>query len=269
MCLSHQCDGLAATLAAALAAGKPALDSAQVRQLALQMPGIVDLGAIRENRKAVQTNVNPDVLRRLRQGDRVPIDRKTHVPVIYIPLDRHRFDLALNRPVQLDFDDTSALDTQLAFIEQTAAVAIGRKGDAVVPVEGTEARKTGIGAAFHPREESLEGLIQTAQHILAAGEVCQPDESFGPHLLQLIRLVVVADALPADLPGVAPFLKPGVIQIAGFVELTLEKLNLSSGRVEAVFISKAHLLSFLGLDVFAHHGFTHRADRASVVAAAP
>jgi hypothetical protein len=115
-------------------------------------------------------------------------------------------DLTLDRPVQLDLEETSALDTQLAVIEQAAAIAVGRKGDTVVPPERTEAREAGLLAASYASEECLEGLIQPAEHILAAGEVCQSEQSFGPYLLQLVGLVVVADVLAANFPSVAPFL---------------------------------------------------------------
>ena len=48
--------------------------------------------------------------------------------MVHVPLDRDGLDLTLHRPVQLDLDETSALDTQLAVIEQSAAIAVGRKG---------------------------------------------------------------------------------------------------------------------------------------------
>ena len=163
------------------------------------------------------------------------------------------------RPVQLDFDQTNALDTQLAVIEQSAAIAVGWKSDTVVPPERTEAREARFLAAPYPSEERLEGLIQPAEHILAAGEVGQSDQPFFPHRLQLACLVVVGDALAAHFPGVAPFLKGGVVEVASLMELVLEKQNLGFGRVEVVFVSEAHLVSFLALGVFAHHG--RRANR--------
>src|SRR5215472_2650794 len=267
--LGHQYGGLAAATAAALATGKPALGAAEVCQPALEMSRIVDLPAIRKSDKTVHPDIQADLLGRLRQRDGVPLDGKTHVPVVYVPLDRNCFDLALHRPVQLDLDQTGALDTQLAVIEQSAAIAVGGKGDAVVPPERTEAREAGFLAASYPSEERLEGLIQPAQHILTAGEVGQSDQPFGPHGLQLVGLVVVVDALAAHFPGVAPFLKGGVVEVASLVELVLEKLNLGFRQVEAVSVGEAHLPSFLALDRFAHHSFAHRADGASVTAAAP
>src|SRR5215471_15530333 len=247
--LGHQCGGLAAAVAAALASGKPTLGAAQVCQPAPEVPGIVDLLAIRKRHKAVQSDIYADILGRLRQRDTVALDGKTYVPMVHVSLDRNGFDLTLDRPVQLDLDETSALDPQLAVIEQSAAIAVGRKGDAVVPPERTEAREAGLLAASYPSEERLEGLIQPAQHILTAGEVGQSDQPFGPHGLQLVGLVVVVDALAAHFPGVAPFLQGGVVQVASLVELVLEKLNLGLVRVQAVFVGEVHLLS-LDLDVF-------------------
>src|SRR5438105_6718500 len=142
--LGHECGGLAAAVAAALATGKPALGAAQVCQPALEVSGIVDLHAIRKSDKAIQSDIHADILGRLRQRHTVSLDGKTHVPVVHVPLDRNGLDLTLHRPVQFDLDETSALDTQLPVFEQSAAIAVGRKGDTVVPPERTEAREAGL-----------------------------------------------------------------------------------------------------------------------------
>ena len=112
----------------------------------------------------------------------------------------------------------------------------------------------------------MEGLIEPAENILAAGEVCQLRQPFCPYLLQLVGLVVVVDALAANFPSVAPFLQGGVVELASLMELVLEKLNLGLVGVKAVFVGQAHLLALVTLDVFAHH---RRADAASVIAVAP
>jgi hypothetical protein len=62
------------------------------------------------------------------------------------------------------------------------------------------------------------------------------------------------DALAANFPGVAPFLQGSVVEVAGLMKLVLEKVNLGSVWVQTVFVSEAHLLSFLALDGLAHHG---------------
>src|ERR1700746_1802728 len=238
--LGHQCGGLAAEVAAALATGKPALGAAQVGQPALEVSGIVDLHAIRKSDKAVQSDIHADLLGRLRQRHTVPLDGKTHIPVVHAPIYPNGLDLPLDRPVQLDLDETSALDTQLPVFEQSAAIAVGRKGDTVVPPERTEAREAGLVAASYASEERLEGLIQPAEHILAAGEVGQSEQPFFPHRLQLLGLVVVVHALAANFPSVAPFLKRSVVEVASLVELVLEELNLGLVGVQAVFVGEAH-----------------------------
>src|SRR6266704_3529981 len=238
--LGHRSGGLAAAVAAALATGKPALGAAQVCQPALEVSGIVDLLAIRKSDKAIQSDIHADLLGRLRQRHTVPLDGKTHVPVIHVPLDRNGLDLTLHRPVQFDFDEASALDTQFAVFEQSAAIAVGWKGDTVVPPERTEAREAWLLAAPYPSEKRLEGLIQPAEHILAAGEVGQSEQSFFPHRLQLLGLVVVVDALAGNFPSIAPFLKSGVVELASLVELVLEEPNLGLVGVEAVFVGDAH-----------------------------
>src|SRR2546429_9833248 len=62
--LGHECGGLAAAVAAALATGKPALGAAQVCQPALEVSGIVDLLAIRKSDKAIQSDIHADLLDR-------------------------------------------------------------------------------------------------------------------------------------------------------------------------------------------------------------
>src|ERR1700746_1171193 len=235
--LGIESGGLAAAVAAALATGKPALGAAQVGQPALEVSGIVDLHAMRKCDKAIQSDIHADLLGRLRQRHTVPLDGKTHVPVIHVPLDRNGLDLTLHRPVQFDLDGASALDTQLPVFEQSAAIAVGRKGDTVVPPERTEARETGLLAASYPSEKRLEGLIQPAEHILAAGEVGQSEQPFFPHRIQLLGLVIVVDALAANFPSVAPFLKGGVVEFESLVELGLEELNLG---LVGVFVAEAH-----------------------------
>src|SRR5207253_8938869 len=140
--------------------------------------------------------------------------RLGHQCSTFVPLDRNGLDLILDRPVQLHFDEASALDTQFAVIEQSAAIAVGRKGDTVLPPERTEAREAGLLAACYPREERLEGFIQPAEHPLAAGEVGQSEQPFFPYGLQLLGLVVVVDALAANFSSVAPFLKGCVVEFA-------------------------------------------------------
>src|SRR5215471_18847738 len=152
---------------------------------------------------------------------------------------------------------------------RSTAIAVGRKSDAVVPPQGTEAWEAGMFASLDPCEECLEGLIQPTEYVLTAGEVRQSKQPCGTHRLQLLCLLVVVDAFTADLPGTASFLQRGVVQVAGFAKLTLQKRNLCSCGVETIFVGPAHLFPFLSLPVFAHHRFAHRTDRTGVIAAAP
>src|SRR5215470_2298279 len=150
---------------------------------------------------------------------------------------------------------------------QSTAIAIGRKSDAVVTPQGTEAWEAGIFASFDACEERPKGPVDSAEYVLTAGEVRQSNQPLGTHLLQLVCLLVVVDALTADPPGTASF--RGVVQVAGFAKLTLQKRSLRSCRVETIFVGQAHLMPFLSLDVFAHHRFAHRTERTGVIAAAP
>src|SRR5438876_1541597 len=90
--------------------------------------------------------------------------RLGHQCAAFVPLDRNGLDLILDRPVQLHFDEASALDTQFAVIEQSAAIAVGRKGDTVLPPERTEAREAGLLAACYPREEDRKSTRLNSSH---------------------------------------------------------------------------------------------------------
>src|SRR6516164_3674374 len=90
--LGHQCGGLAATMAAALATGKPVLGAAEVCQPALEVSGIVDLPALRKSDKAVQSDIQAD-LGRLRRATVSRWAEKHTYQWFTVPLDRNGLDL--------------------------------------------------------------------------------------------------------------------------------------------------------------------------------
>src|SRR5262249_8392153 len=87
---------------------------------------------------------------------------------------------------------------------------------------------------------------------------------------QLLCLIVVVERDATFLVGITAFLQRGIIQAAGFAQLSLKGSSLCGGGIETVRVGLAHLRPLLlVLDVTAHGCFRHVADRSDVVAATP
>jgi len=96
-------------------------------------------------------------------------------------------------------------------------------------------------SCLHSSEECLKGFIQPAQSLLEGGIVapgCIAVE--GPDLLQLVGLVVIADADAALSPGFPSFLKSVVVDLTVNIQDTAEILALLMIGVEAIFVAKKH-----------------------------
>ena len=220
------------------------------------VPRVLNLAAICEHGKAIQTDIDSSDAVAGWKPQMFALDTEAHEPVPGIPLDCDRLDFAFDGPVQFDLYVPGSLHAQLAAVQQSASIAVGRKRDAVVTARGTVAREPGLLAALHAGEERLIRLIHSAQHILAAGEIRQRQATVGPHRLQLVGLVVVVDRLVADLPGSDPLLKGSVVEAGRVSEFPDEKSGLRLRRVDPVFEGEAQLFTLLPFDVLPHHGFT-------------
>jgi hypothetical protein len=119
---------------------------------------IGNLGSIGENGKGSQSNVYANRLIAGRERSCRGFNRKTDEPTPRFALDCDRLDCSRNWPVQLDLNVTGALDTQLTAIEQPAAIAVRREGDAVVTAERAKARESRLVATLYASKERLEGL---------------------------------------------------------------------------------------------------------------
>jgi hypothetical protein len=197
--------------------------------------GVLNLGAIRQNSETIQADVNPDLLRGCWQWLRIALDAEAGEPAAGFPLDGDCLDLSFERPVQFHIDMPRALYAQLSAGKQPATVAVGRKGNAVVPARRPKPGKTWLVSAFHSGKESLEGSIHPAQHILAAREVCQRQTAVGAHGFELISLVVIVNRLAANLPGLNALLERGVVKRAGFLQFAGEECGLCRRRIQPVF----------------------------------
>src|SRR5207253_3024026 len=149
--------------------------------------------------------------------------------------DRHGFDRAFNRTMQLDFDLTRTLNLEFAVREQPAAIAVAWKRDAVKTVTRVKARESSLALfLFHPTKEGFEILVQATQHILTAREVLKAQVASGANLFQLMGLVKVAHRLSGAAVGITPLLQRAIVQSARFRQLAGQKLGLLFCRIHSV-----------------------------------
>jgi hypothetical protein len=112
-------------------------------------------------------------------------------------------------------------------------------------------------------KECIESLINAAQHILRAGVVGERQIAISPNLFQLIGLIAIAEGFTGDTVGVAALFKGGVVEMAVFGQLAVQRDNLRASRVEPVFEILSQLSALLILDVLSDcrlRNLTHRAD---------
>src|SRR5207248_10891027 len=126
---------------------------------------------------------------------------------------------------------------QAACRTERAAVAPTRPGERIVAETRTETRKAGLlRACLHTPEERGEGLVDAAQHVLASREVGHAYVARRANLLQLLGLVVVAQADGIQAPRRAAFVQRRVVQPTRFVDLAMQRFTLRRRRVSAVLV---------------------------------
>src|SRR5215813_3341661 len=262
-------DGFLPVITAAIATCDLALRTAKSRLSAFEIPGVFDLRPVRERGEGVQSHVNASLFCRSGQRLRLAFDAEDGVPLAGLLLDRHGFDLALDRAMQFDFDGSDSLQSQFAAAQHFAAVAVTGKGDTVIAAGGLEpwiARRPSVPDAA---EERLESLIDAAQYILTARVVGKGQIAGGANVLQLIGLIVIVDRFAGYTVCVAALLKGGVIEAAGFRQLAVKGDTLSAGRVKPVFEVLPQLSPLLILYVLPDSRLGHVAHRADVITPAP
>jgi hypothetical protein len=251
------------------ASGNLALATPQPGFRIPEVPGILDLTTIGEHCEAVQSDVDTDLFRGRGQGLRVALHAETNEPAAGFSLDSDRLDCPFDGPVQFHFDVSGALDAQFPGVEQSAAIAVRRKSDAIVAAKRAESRESWSVPALAPREESLEGFIDPAQDVLTTREVRQSQAAVRAHRLQLVRLIVIVDRLVADFPRADSFLQGCIVETGSFAQFAGKEGRLGLCRTQAIFEGEAQLFTLLPFDIFAHHSLADRPDRPGVITSAP
>ena len=104
-----------------------------------------------------------------------------------------------------------------------------------------EARVAGLVPCLASAKEGLKGAIDSLQRPAADGEGNGlPFGMVGSDHGEAFALIEIGDGLAGSLPGIAPFLQGGVVELAGHIEQALQIVALSVGRKAAVFVSADH-----------------------------
>src|SRR5882672_11433843 len=228
-------NGFLPVITASLATGNLTLRPSEFGLGFFVVSGVFNLGSIRQRGKGAQANVKAGFFGRSGQSLRFAFDAEHGIPFSGVALDGDGFDLAFDWAMQFNLDGAYALQSQFAVVEHFAAVAVSRKGNAVVATDRVKSRITWRLAVLDAIKERIESPINATQHILATREVGKSQIARGANLFQLIGLIVIVDRVVRDAISVAALLNGGVVEAAGFSQLAIKRGNLRAGRVESVF----------------------------------
>jgi len=262
-------DRLTSTVTPPLPAGDFALCSAKAGLGLAVVSGVGYFSPVAQNGKVSQAEIDANGLAGGGQGLGGGFNAEAYVPFPALPFQCQRLDLALQGPVELHLNLSHALNIEPPVVPQLTAVAIGRKGVAVVVPVGLEPREPRLLAGLHPTEERLECLIHSPEHVLAGGVVSKPKVARCSYLFQLVCLAVVVASGSLHLPSISAFLQSAVVQATGFRKLVFQGKRLCGVRVETVLEGSPHLSSLLVLDVPLDSGRRDVANGTDVVRTAP
>ena len=252
-----------------LASGDLALAAPELRQSSLQVAGIGDQFPVREGGKGSQSHVDTDSARGRYYYRNIDNDREAGIPLPSLPLEGEYLNLASDRSVQFELDNSHALYSESGLFGDVAPIAPGRERVAVEAVSRLEPWVARLLTGRYAPEEGSEGLIDSPKHVLASREVGQIKITRIPYLFKLIRLVVIVTAHALHSPGITALLKSSIVEGAGFGKLVLKGSRLLPRWIQAVFERLTHLLAFLTLDILSDSSLADITHRANVVTAGP
>ena len=275
----HLSDRFAPALAPLLPPGDSALCHPQLVQRCSQPPGIIDQFTFAGRQQGAQAHINPDLTAfwnwlLLPLGQR---QHQEHIPPVIDPFDDHMIDhCSLGDWTvvdQLDLADVLQVETLLSILllSQFAAIPIAVL-DALEAVITLEARKARSLSSLDPTEESGEGFVQPAQHLLHAARIQHAVHlrvivALIPEVLPLVR---VADPFASLFIGGDPLFQSGVVQVARLGEQAIEGGGLRSVGTQAVLVCPDHSAAFLlSFDVFPDRFFGDVPDAAYIIRSTP
>jgi len=191
--------GLSPAATSLLATRQATLGDAEFLLIFPQPAGVLQEGAIAESQEGLQAHVNADGWTVFFQGKRcVHLQGKADIPIAQVSLEDDVFDDGPLRdgPVILHFDLARILDIEEGasiVLTELAPISIAEL-QAMKPLTAFKSREAGLFSSLESSEEGLEGLIQSAEHLLDRG---------GVELAQGVGI------FPAEIPEVTPLIDVG------------------------------------------------------------
>ena len=260
---------LAAHLRAQLAAGKGALQSAQLAGVPLRDVRTGNRLSVAERHQSRKAHIQPDAIGAC-PLDRRNLDMKDDVPLARIAAQDAglRLGRKVAMPAHLDLAG-NADETEFPALADRHAVA-HTKVSGVVAVASPEPGEPGLVATLDPAEEGLEGLIELPHHLLLSGRGPAPDvREVAPNDRQARDLLVDADR-DALFVGANAVFERGVVELAKVAQHLTQERGLRPVWFDAVAVAQRwHSAALLVLDVAADRGLGDGTDRGDEVAAAP
>src|SRR5207248_3258438 len=157
--------GFPAVVPPAFASSDPPLCDAQSGLCLTVVARVGNRLASREGSKDCQPHINPDTGLACRDAICTILNTEAYEPLACLPLHGDGFDVALDWPMQFDFDVPDTLQIQPG-LRQSAAIAIAGEGVAVKAPAGFETGIPGFLPMLDAAKEGFEGLVNAAQDIL-------------------------------------------------------------------------------------------------------
>jgi len=248
--LLEQPDGLASAVTAFLASGYASLCNPECCLAIPVVTRVLYQLTIGKSCERRESYIYPDSTGQRFSRRNIHDHAEIGVPLTSLALESQCLNLADNRPVHLQLDETDTLQLEPARISEVAAISPSGEGVTVKTVPALEPGIAGLLSSLHTSEERPEGLIDTPEHVLASREVGKAKVACIPYLFKLVGLVIVVARYAVTMPRISTLLERRVIQGPGFGQLVLQSLSLLSRGVKPVFESATHLLALLPLNVF-------------------
>src|SRR6516162_2079482 len=230
----------AASLAATFAARQQSLPPSQPSRRLLRPLGPFDELAIRQGNDRGKAAVNANRFAATALGF-LYLDVKDDKPLAALPCQNRGGWIARQSSVPFALDLAGDADNAdaLAFAQRQSIA--DAEFCSVVAGSSPEARKAWFVARFDAAEKGFECLVETPQHLLfgAITVAGQPLVS-GPHRLQFVRLIGIAQTDIAAPVCLDPLLQSGVVEVTESVQHCGERKRLCPIWVETVFVCKAH-----------------------------
>lgn len=202
--------------------------------------GIVNLSSIREGSKRLESDIDSDLFRSIRQAFRFAFYREGGVPLASRGTAyRERLDLAFERTMQNNLDLSDARSVELALLIDLEPRL--RVGEAVIAPLALKTWVPWLFSGFHPAEEGFHCQVKTHRDMLQdlGMHHCQR-RTFSFEYREGSLLLVQGGASAFLLVGITPLLKQVIIEPTTLFQGCVELRFLFSGWVYPVLKHLTH-----------------------------